>query len=40
METVVALIDRVIMNFSNEEVIEEVGNEVNDLMGERAIFVY
>ena len=40
METVVALIDRVIMNFTNEEVIEEVGNGVNDFMGERAIFVY
>ena len=40
METVVALIDRVIMNFTNEEIIEEVGNEVNDFMGERAIFVY
>ena len=40
METVVALIDRVIMNFTNEEVIEEVANEVNDFMGERAIFVY
>jgi glycine hydroxymethyltransferase len=40
METVVVLIDRVIMNFTNEEIIEEVGNEVNDFMGERAIFVY
>jgi len=40
METVVALIDRVIMNFTNEEIIEEVGNEVNDFMGERAIFVF
>ncbi|HQV35993.1 MAG TPA: serine hydroxymethyltransferase [Flavobacterium sp.] len=40
METVVALIDRVIMNFTNEEIIEEVANEVNDFMGERAIFVY
>ena len=40
METVVALIDRVIMNFTNEEIIEEVANEVNDFMGERAIFVF
>ena len=40
METVVDMIDRVIMNHTNEEVIEEVANEVNDFMGERAIFVY
>ena len=40
METVVEMIDRVIMNHTNEEIIEEVANEVNDFMGERAIFVY
>jgi glycine hydroxymethyltransferase len=40
METVVEFIDRVIQNHSNEEIIEEVANEVNDFMGERAIFVY
>lgn len=40
METIVNLIDRVILNYSNEEIIEEVANQVNELMGERAIFVY
>ncbi|MEY4835665.1 MAG: serine hydroxymethyltransferase [Bacteroidota bacterium] len=40
METVVALIDKVIMNYTNEAVIEEVAEEVNELMGERAMFVF
>ena len=40
METVVALIDKVIMNYTNEDIIEEVANEVNEMMGERAIFVF
>ena len=40
METVVALIDKVITNFTNEEIIEEVADEVNGMMGERPIFVY
>ncbi|WP_353151375.1 serine hydroxymethyltransferase [Flavobacterium sp.] len=39
METVVALIDKVLMNYTNEAVIEEVAEEVNELMGERAMFV-
>ncbi|AXG74353.1 serine hydroxymethyltransferase [Flavobacterium arcticum] len=40
MDTIVALIDRVIMDHTNEEVIEAVANEVNDMMGERPIFVF
>jgi glycine hydroxymethyltransferase len=40
METVVALIDKVLMNYTNEAVIEEVAKEVNELMGERAMFVF
>jgi len=40
METVVALIDKVLMNYTNEAVLEEVAEEVNDLMGERAMFVF
>jgi glycine hydroxymethyltransferase len=40
METVVALIDKVLMNFTNEAIIEEVAEEVNELMGERAMFVF
>jgi glycine hydroxymethyltransferase len=40
METIVALIDRVLMDHTNEAVIEEVAAEVNEMMSERAIFVY
>ncbi|KGO90802.1 serine hydroxymethyltransferase [Flavobacterium suncheonense] len=40
METVVDLIDRVIMNHTNEEVLEQVADEVNDMMSERAMFVF
>jgi len=40
MEKVVELIDRVLSNINNEAVIEEVAEEVNDMMGERAIFVF
>ena len=40
METIVALIDKVLTNHTNEDVIEEVAAEVNEMMSERAIFVY
>jgi glycine hydroxymethyltransferase len=40
METIVDLIDRVLMNATNDELLEEIADEVNDMMGERAIFVY
>jgi glycine hydroxymethyltransferase len=40
METIVALIDRVLVDHTNEDVIEAVANEVNEMMSERAIFVY
>ena len=40
METIVALIDIVLMNHTNEAVIEAVAIEVNEMMSERAIFVY
>lgn len=40
METIVDFIDRVIMNHTNEEMLEKIGDEVNEMMGERAIFVY
>ena len=40
METIVDLIDRVLVDHSNEDVIEAVANEVNEMMSERAIFVY
>lgn len=40
METVVEFIDKVINNHTNEEIIEEVADQVNEFMGERAIFVY
>jgi glycine hydroxymethyltransferase len=40
MEKIVDLIDRVLTNHTSEDIIEEVANEVNDMMGERAIFVF
>jgi glycine hydroxymethyltransferase len=40
MGTIVDLIDRVIANHTNEEMLEQIANEVNDLMSERAMFVY
>jgi glycine hydroxymethyltransferase len=40
METIVALIDKVIMNYTDEAVLEEVADEVNDMMSERAMFVF
>lgn len=40
MEKIVELIDRVIMNHTNEEVIEQVADEVNEMMSERAMFVF
>ncbi len=40
METIVDLIDRVLMNHTNEAIIEEVADEVNEMMSERAIFVF
>jgi glycine hydroxymethyltransferase len=40
METIVDLIDRVLSNSTNDELLEEIADEVNDMMSERAIFVY
>lgn len=40
METIVELIDRVLMNHTNEAIIEEVADQVNEMMGERAMFVF
>lgn len=40
METIVDLIDRVLSNASNDDLLEEIADEVNDMMSERAIFVY
>jgi glycine hydroxymethyltransferase len=40
METIVDLIDRALSNHTNEEMLEELADEVNDMMSERAIFVY
>jgi glycine hydroxymethyltransferase len=40
METVVALIDKVLMNHTDEAVLEQVADEVNELMSERAMFVF
>lgn len=40
METIVALIDKVLSDHTNEAIIEEVADEVNEMMSERAIFVF
>ena len=40
MDKIVELIDRVLMDHTNEDVIEEVANEVNEMMSERAMFVF
>ena len=40
METIVDLIDRVLSNATNDELLEEIADEVNDMMSGRAIFVY
>jgi glycine hydroxymethyltransferase len=40
METIVEMMDKVLMNHTNETMIEEVGDAVNDMMSERAIFVF
>jgi glycine hydroxymethyltransferase len=40
MEAIVALIDRVLMNPNDEAIIEQVADEVNEMMGDRAIFVF
>ena len=40
METIVDLIDRVINNATNDEMLESIADEVNEMMSERAIFVY
>jgi glycine hydroxymethyltransferase len=40
METIVSLIDRVITNYTDEAVIEAVAEEVNEMMGDRPMFVF
>jgi glycine hydroxymethyltransferase len=40
MDKIVELIDRVLMDPTNEAVIEEVADEVNEMMSERAMFVF
>jgi glycine hydroxymethyltransferase len=40
MDVIVEMIDRVLMNHTDEKVIEEVADQVNEMMSERAIFVF
>jgi glycine hydroxymethyltransferase len=40
METIVDMIDRVIVDHTNEELLEAVADEVNEMMSERPIFVF
>mgnify|MGYP000512894389 CR=1 FL=1 len=38
--SIVEIIDRVLMNFNDEVIIAKVADEVNEMMGERAMFVF
>ncbi len=40
MESIVNLIDKVISNFTDENVLEQVAEDVNEMMSSRAMFVY
>ena len=40
MAPIVELIDRVIADHTNEDLLQEVADEVNEMMGDRAIFVW
>ena len=40
MDTIVTMIDKVLSDHTNEAIIEEVAEEVNEMMSERAIFVF
>lgn len=40
METIVDMMDRVIMDHTNEELLEQIADEVNEMMSERPIFVF
>lgn len=40
METIVEFIDRVLMNRENADIVAQVADEVNEMMSDRAIFVY
>lgn len=40
MAPIVDLIDRVLSDHTNEDVLEDIAEEVNEMMGERAIFVW
>jgi glycine hydroxymethyltransferase len=40
MDVIVEMIDRVLMNPTDEKIIEDVADQVNEMMSERAIFVF
>ena len=40
MEQIVSLIDQVLMNPTNEDILEQVAEDVNELMGHRELFVW
>lgn len=40
METIVEMMDRVITDHTNEELLDEVADKVNEMMSERPIFVF
>ncbi|MEZ4787667.1 MAG: serine hydroxymethyltransferase [Flavobacterium haoranii] len=40
METIVAFIDKVISNYTDEDVLEQVADEVNEFMADKPMFVF
>ncbi len=40
MEVIVDMIDRALTHHTNEEILEQIADEVNEMMSERAMFVY
>lgn len=40
METIVALIDKVITNYQDEAILEQIAEEVNDFMADKPMFVF
>jgi len=40
MSLVVELIDKVLSNFENEEILENVAEQVNEIMEDRPLFVW
>ena len=40
MQTIVDLLDQVIVNYENEEVLESIAQKVNDMMNDKPLFIW